>query len=44
MQEYEHKEYLLRNNAVFIIKYRSSDITDYQWCMEHHIEPGTFYN
>lgn len=23
---------------------RSSDLTDYQWCKEHGIHPGTFYN
>lgn len=23
---------------------RSSGLTDYQWCLEHDIKPGTFYN
>lgn len=23
---------------------RSSGLTDYQWCREHGIQPGTFYN
>lgn len=23
---------------------RSSGLTDYQWCLEHNIKPGTFYN
>lgn len=27
-----------------VMECRSSGMTDYQWCMEHHIKPGTFYN
>lgn len=27
-----------------IMECRSSGLTDYQWCMEHDIKPGTFYN
>lgn len=27
-----------------IIECRSSGLTDYQWCQEHDINPGTFYN
>lgn len=27
-----------------IMECRSSGLTDYQWCMEHGIKPGTFYN
>jgi transposase-like protein len=27
-----------------IMDCRSSGLTDYQWCMEHGIKPGTFYN
>ena len=27
-----------------IIECRSSDLTDFQWCKEHGIHPGTFYN
>lgn len=23
---------------------RSSGLSDYQWCMEHNINPSTFYN
>ena len=23
---------------------RNSDLSDYQWCKEHGIQPGTFYN
>lgn len=23
---------------------RSSGLSDYQWCTEHNINPGTFYN
>lgn len=28
----------------FILECRSSGLTDYQWCKEHGIHPGTFYN
>ena len=28
----------------FILECRNSGLTDYQWCMEHGILPGTFYN
>ena len=27
-----------------IMKCRSSGLSDYQWCTEHDINPGTFYN
>jgi transposase-like protein len=27
-----------------IMECRSSGMTDYQWCIEHDIKPGTFYN
>ena len=27
-----------------IMECRSSGLTDYQWCQEHEINPGTFYN
>lgn len=27
-----------------IMECRSSGLTDYQWCIEHDIRPGTFYN
>lgn len=27
-----------------IMECRSSGLSDYQWCMEHDIKPGTFYN
>ena len=27
-----------------IMECRSSGLTDYQWCLEHDIKPGTFYN
>lgn len=27
-----------------IMECRSSGLTDYQWCIEHNIKPGTFYN
>ena len=27
-----------------IMECRSSGLTDYQWCQEHDINPGTFYN
>lgn len=27
-----------------IMECRSSGLTDYQWCIEHDINPGTFYN
>ncbi len=27
-----------------ILECRSSGLTDYQWCKEHGINPGTFYN
>ena len=25
-------------------QYRQSGLTDHQWCVEHDIKPGTFYN
>lgn len=28
----------------YIIECRTSGLTDYQWCKEHGIHPGTFYN
>lgn len=41
----------MRANAVaadeqyrLIMECRTSGMTDYQWCMEHDIKPGTFYN
>ena len=27
-----------------IMECRASGMTDYQWCLEHNIKPGTFYN
>lgn len=27
-----------------IMECRASGLTDYQWCIEHDIKPGTFYN
>lgn len=33
-----HQQYQL------IMECRSSGLTDYQWCKEHGIHPGTFYN
>ncbi len=27
-----------------ILECRSSGLSDYQWCMEHGIKRGTFYN
>ena len=27
-----------------IMECRQSGLTDHQWCMEHDIKPGTFYN
>lgn len=27
-----------------IMECRNSRLTDYQWCVEHDIKPGTFYN
>ena len=27
-----------------IMECRTSGLTDYQWCLEHNIKPGTFYN
>lgn len=27
-----------------VMECRSSGLTDYQWCLEHDIKPGTFYN
>lgn len=33
-----HEQYRL------IMECRSSGLTDYQWCVEHDIKPGTFYN
>lgn len=27
-----------------ILECRTSGLTDYQWCLEHNIKPGTFYN
>lgn len=28
----------------YILECRNSGLTDYQWCKEHGIQPGTFYN
>ena len=28
----------------YVFECRNSGLTDYQWCMEHDIKPGTFYN
>ena len=28
----------------FIMECRQSGLTDHQWCVEHDIKPGTFYN
>ena len=28
----------------YILECRNSGLTDYQWCQEHGIHPGTFYN
>lgn len=33
-----HEQYQL------IMGCRSSGLSDYQWCTEHNIKPGTFYN
>ena len=27
-----------------IIECRSSGLSDHQWCLQHDIRPGTFYN
>ena len=27
-----------------IMECRQSELTDHQWCVEHDIKPGTFYN
>lgn len=27
-----------------IMECRASGLTDYQWCLQHEIKPGTFYN
>ncbi|MDE6741755.1 MAG: helix-turn-helix domain-containing protein [Muribaculaceae bacterium] len=27
-----------------VMECRASGMTDYQWCVEHDIKPGTFYN
>lgn len=27
-----------------IMEWRQSGLSDYQWCLEHDINPGTFYN
>lgn len=27
-----------------VMECRASGLTDYQWCVEHGIKPGTFYN
>lgn len=28
----------------FIMECRNSGLSDYQWCQDHNIKPGTFYN
>ena len=28
----------------YILECRNRGLTDYQWCQEHGIHPGTFYN
>ena len=27
-----------------IMEYRTSGLTDHEWCLQHDIKPGTFYN
>ena len=27
-----------------IMECRASGLTDYEWCLQHDIKPGTFYN
>lgn len=27
-----------------VMECRQSGLSDYQWCLEHNIKPGTFYN
>ncbi len=41
---WEAKEYLLKNEYRLIMECRQSGLTDHQWCVEHDIKPGTFYN
>ena len=40
----KQKEYLLKNNTVSSWNAVKSGLTDHQWCVEHDIKPGTFYN
>ena len=43
---WEAKEYLPKNNTVSSWNAVKVDwrLTDHQWCVEHDIKPGTFYN
>lgn len=38
------KPVAVENQYRLIMECRASGLTDYQWCIEHDIKPGTFYN
>lgn len=34
----------IEEQYALVIECRSSGLSDQQWCMQHDIKPGTFYN
>ena len=41
---YESKRRTEQEQYDIIMECRQSRLSDYQWCLEHNINPGTFYN
>ena len=41
---YTHLDVYKRQQYQLIMECRSSGLSNYQWCTEHNINPGTFYN
>lgn len=39
-----NKDVSKQQQLQYILEYRNSGLTDYQWCIENGIYPGTFYN
>lgn len=40
----QQKRVSKKQQLQYILECRNSGLTDYQWCKEHGIHPGTFYN
>ena len=44
MEEYnESKRRTEQEQYEIIMEYRQSGLSDHQWCLEHDINPGTFF-